>query len=234
MPPWPPHPQPGPHGPLGVIFVRLGIAKVDQQAIAEVLGDMPLKALDHLGAGVLVGPHHLPQLFRVELAGERGRVHQVTEQHGELAAFGVGRRWDWPAAVAGTSSPVEPGQGSCPGSHPAMRWLRGRCWGTRPHQDTALLIDGEPLALDEFVLQILQLSSSSWNWRLSVRRSRARGAGAWRSPGRGSPQRSSPTLPMPMRRAEDGVGIGKAVRAYLYRRWLTKESRKSWERVTQK
>ena len=83
------HPQPGPHRPLGVIFVRQGIAEVDQQAIAEILGDMPLKAGDHLGAGVLIGPHHLAQVFRVELAGERGRVHQVTEQHGELAAFGV-------------------------------------------------------------------------------------------------------------------------------------------------
>jgi hypothetical protein len=31
-----------------------------------------------------------------------------------------------------------------------------------------------------------------------------------------------------MRRAEDGVGIGEAVRAYLYCTWLPKESRKSW------
>jgi hypothetical protein len=29
-----------------------------------------------------------------------------------------------------------------------------------------------------------------------------------------------------MRRAEDGVGIGEAVRTYVYRRWLTEESRK--------
>ena len=64
------HPQPGPHGPLGVIFVRQGVAEVDEQAIAEILGDMPLKAGDHLGAGVLIGPHHLAQVFRVELAGE--------------------------------------------------------------------------------------------------------------------------------------------------------------------
>ena len=85
------HPQPGPHRPLGVIFVRQGIAKVDQQAIAEILRNMPLKAGNHLGAGVLIGPHHLAQVFRVELAGERGGVHQVTKQHGELAAFGG---WD--------------------------------------------------------------------------------------------------------------------------------------------
>ena len=36
-----------------------------------------------------------------------------------------------------------------------------------------------------------------------------------------------------MRRAEDGVGMGEAVRAHVYRTWSTKESRKSWERVTQ-
>ncbi len=89
------HPQPGPHRPLGIIFVRQGVAEVDEQAIAEILGDMPLKAGDHLGAGVLIGPHHLAQVFRVELAGEHRRVHQVTEQHGELAAFGVRRRWMW-------------------------------------------------------------------------------------------------------------------------------------------
>ena len=64
------HPQPGPHGPLGVVLVRQGVAEVDQQAIAEILGDMPVKAGDHLGAGVLIGAHDLAQVFRVELAGE--------------------------------------------------------------------------------------------------------------------------------------------------------------------
>jgi hypothetical protein len=38
---------------------------------------------------------------------------------------------------------------------------------------------------------------------------------------------------MPMRRAEDGVEIGETARALLYRSWLTKKSRKCWERVTQ-
>src|SRR5712691_9561953 len=56
--------------------------------------------------------------------------------------------------------------------------------------------------------------------------------GASQSRDRESPQRSSPTLPRPMRRAEDGVGMGKTVRAYVDRTWVTKESRKSWEHVT--
>ena len=63
-------PEPGPHGPLGVIFVRQGVAEVDEQAIAQILGDMPLKAGDHLGAGVLIGADHLTEVFRVELTGE--------------------------------------------------------------------------------------------------------------------------------------------------------------------
>jgi hypothetical protein len=51
------HPLASPHGPLGVIFVRLGIAEVDQQAIAQILSDMSLIAGDHLGAGGLIGLH---------------------------------------------------------------------------------------------------------------------------------------------------------------------------------
>jgi len=68
--------------------VRQGIAEVDEQAIAEILRDMALKAGDHLGTGVLIGPHHLPEVFRVKLTGEGSRIHQVTKQHGELPAFG--------------------------------------------------------------------------------------------------------------------------------------------------
>src|SRR5262245_3133126 len=51
--------------------------------------------------------------------------------------------------------------------------------------------------------------------------------GASQSLDRESPQRSSPTLPLSMRRAADGVGIGKAVRADVYRTSVAKESRQS-------
>src|SRR2546425_10421074 len=46
--------QSGPHRPLGIIFVRQGIAEIDQQAIAEILGDMPVIEGNHLGAGRLI------------------------------------------------------------------------------------------------------------------------------------------------------------------------------------
>src|SRR5215475_3528423 len=43
------------NGPLCIIFMRLGITIVDQQAIAEILRDVPVKMLDDLGTGRLVG-----------------------------------------------------------------------------------------------------------------------------------------------------------------------------------
>src|SRR4029453_11191698 len=106
----------------------LGVAEVDQQAVAEVLGDVPVIALDHLGAGVLIGPHHLPPLFRVEPAGECGRIYQVAEKHRELAAFGV-----W-------------GAGSCGSDVWRERYggLAARVWGdarpSGPDQHAVLLI----------------------------------------------------------------------------------------------
>ena len=83
------HLQPRPHGALGVILVRLRIAEVHQQAITEVLRNVAVKALDHGAAGGLIGAHDLAVVFRVELPGERSRVHQIAKQHRELPAFGL-------------------------------------------------------------------------------------------------------------------------------------------------
>jgi hypothetical protein len=80
----------------GIILVRLGVANVDQQAIAQVLGNMALKALEDLSGCSLVGLHYLAVFFRVQLARKPCRVHQITEHHRELAPFGPGgRRFRW-------------------------------------------------------------------------------------------------------------------------------------------
>ena len=135
------HPQPGPHGALRIIFVRQRVAEVDQQAVAEILRDMPVKAGDHLGASLLIGPHHLTQLFRVELAGEHGRVHQVTEQHGELAAFRLRGTMFGRGGLSGQGGDV----------------LLEGWWGScLPHPDEhgALLVNGETLGGDELGFQV--------------------------------------------------------------------------------
>src|SRR5215510_10856142 len=50
--------------------IRRGIAKVDQQAITEILGDMTRVLQNDRGGGLLVGADHRTQVFRVELARE--------------------------------------------------------------------------------------------------------------------------------------------------------------------
>ena len=79
--------QAGVHRAPGLVFMGRGVAKIDQQPIAEILGDMTLVVLDDLGRGLLVGAHHGAQVFGVELAGELRGAHQVTEQHRELPSF---------------------------------------------------------------------------------------------------------------------------------------------------
>ena len=67
--------------------MRLRIAEVHQQAVTKVLCNVAVKALDHCGAGGLIGAYDPSVVFRVKLSGEGGRVYQITKQHRELPAF---------------------------------------------------------------------------------------------------------------------------------------------------
>jgi hypothetical protein len=134
------HPQASRHGALGVIFMGAGVAEVDQQAIPQILGDMAFEAGDHPGAGVLIGPYHLTEIFRIELRRKRGRVNQITEQDGELPALGVGggrcgpwgccrrRQVCWPGEVLGAR--YRGRSGCC-----------GRVSVTYPHDPLVVLTD---------------------------------------------------------------------------------------------
>jgi hypothetical protein len=59
--------QTSPYSSVSVIFMRLGIAKIDQQTIAEELGDVPVIAANHLRTGGLVGTYHVSVHFGVEV-----------------------------------------------------------------------------------------------------------------------------------------------------------------------
>jgi hypothetical protein len=62
------------HGALGIVLMGTRVAKVDEQAITQVLRNVPLKALDDLGGILLVGAHYMTQVFRVELLAQPGGV----------------------------------------------------------------------------------------------------------------------------------------------------------------
>jgi hypothetical protein len=82
--------QTGMQGTLGVVFMRRWPAKVDQQAVSEILGHMAFVLVDDVSGGLLIGADHFTQLFRIELLGEGGRVGEIAEHHGQLPPFGLG------------------------------------------------------------------------------------------------------------------------------------------------
>ena len=73
---------------MRIIFVSDGIAKVDEEAITQILCNPPLILLNALGAHCLVGLHDLTPLFGIESSGECGGIDEVAEEHGQLPPFG--------------------------------------------------------------------------------------------------------------------------------------------------
>jgi hypothetical protein len=66
--------QPGMHAAQGIVFMRHRPAKVDEQAVPEILRNSALVLVNDCGGSRLVGPHDLPQVFGVELLGEPGGI----------------------------------------------------------------------------------------------------------------------------------------------------------------
>ena len=141
--------QAGPDRPLGLIVMGLRVTKVDEQPVAQMLRDLAPKALDHLRTGGLVGLEHRQQVFRIELASERCRAHQIADQHRELAAFGFRGR--------------EPFGGPGQKRYVLVGWRRGggqylrRTRTACPHQDTAILVGRQPPGIDQFGFEVVQI-----------------------------------------------------------------------------
>jgi hypothetical protein len=68
---------------------------------------VPPEALDHVRRRLLVAAHQLAPVLGVHAGGEARGVHQVAEEHRQLAALGLSSLWD-------------------------LGWLRGGCCGHGP------------------------------------------------------------------------------------------------------
>src|SRR2546427_90867 len=53
------------YSPMRIVFMGLGIAKVDEQSIPQELGDMPIVASNHLRTSGLIRTDHVPILLWV-------------------------------------------------------------------------------------------------------------------------------------------------------------------------
>src|SRR5262245_30351890 len=114
---------------------------------------MPIVALDNFSTDPLVCTDHVTPVFRVELAGKLGRVHQIAKHHGELAAFGFWRtRFGWWSFNRNSLvfSPYFLLSRLNDGG------LRSRACVTSPDQHSPVLISGELVDFDEFVFQCLK------------------------------------------------------------------------------
>ncbi len=81
--------EPGAHGLLGVILVRLGIAEIEENAITHVAGDDALIAADDLRDASVISPDHSAKILRVEAGRKRRRSHQVAKHHRQLSPLGL-------------------------------------------------------------------------------------------------------------------------------------------------
>src|SRR5215470_13738271 len=128
--------------------MSLRIAKIDQQSVTEILRNIPLKALNHLGTGGLIRPDHLPEVFRIKLTGERGGVYEVAEHDSKLATFRIGKIWSVDSSNGrGSRYRRSRGRGDVLRHQRRGAGSRGHCWRTRPHQDTARLVHGQLLPI---------------------------------------------------------------------------------------
>jgi hypothetical protein len=128
-----------------------GIAKIDQETIAQELSSVSFIALDDLRADFLICTDHVPIVFGVELAGECGGIDQVTEHDGELSTFSfrgvmVGW-WRFGIRVCFLDDRLWWDLDSL------SNWLRVRAAIAGPDKDALMVIHCQLLSVDEFVLQ---------------------------------------------------------------------------------
>ena len=83
--------EPGADRPLGIVLVRLRVAKINEHAIAHIFGDKAREPGDRVGDTAVVGADQLAQILGIIARRQRRRADQIAEHHGELAAFGIGR-----------------------------------------------------------------------------------------------------------------------------------------------
>src|SRR5215510_1846989 len=136
--------------------MRLGLAKIDQQTIAQELRNVPVIAANHLRTGGLVGTDDFSVLFGVELGGEFGGINEVTKHHRKLSPFGFwDARFGWQRDTLRWLIVLDRRLWFC-----LEQWRSGdryvfRC--PNPDQNFSILVPGKLLCLDQFDLHILQI-----------------------------------------------------------------------------
>ena len=144
-------------GPFGVVFVRLRIAKIDQDSVTHVTSDESLVVLDRFPATVLESGNDVAQIFRIHLGGEGRGSDQIAKHYRELPALGLRR-------VCGQR--FIRFQRSLGGRLGKLLWLNLRCdRGVRlradplpgPYESRFFLLDREPPTYHQLIAKVRKL-----------------------------------------------------------------------------
>ena len=62
-----------------VVLMRLGIAEINQHAIAKILGDKAVEASDRVGNAAVIGAGYFAQILRIEARRQCCRADEIAE-----------------------------------------------------------------------------------------------------------------------------------------------------------
>src|SRR6516165_7651194 len=82
--------EPGAHGSLSIVLVRLGVAKIGEDAIAREGRDDPAERDNDLRAASMVLGKYGTQILGIEPRRERRRADKTARHYGQLPTLG---RW---------------------------------------------------------------------------------------------------------------------------------------------
>ena len=77
----------GSDGALRIGFVGPGPAKIDEGAIAQVAGDVPVELRHGIGDRAVIAFDDVMHLLRIDARGKRRRADKIAEHHRQLPAF---------------------------------------------------------------------------------------------------------------------------------------------------
>ena len=85
--------EPGENGSFGSIFVRYGIAEVDENAVSRILRDVSAIEADRSNACLVIGGDQIAKVLGIEPDRQTDRILEITEQEGQLSPFGSVRQY---------------------------------------------------------------------------------------------------------------------------------------------
>jgi hypothetical protein len=71
--------------------MRARIAEVHKHTVTEKFREVAIETGYDGGAGFLIKPHDVPEVFGIEAFGHSSGADEVTEHHGEMTALGLCR-----------------------------------------------------------------------------------------------------------------------------------------------